>query len=201
MLLVSSCNFLCRINWSQVVSREWRCSWSSADRRCSNYIWEINNCVAYQGAFYVRGLTVVLCSKHSEKISQVHCQLIKLIKQQPWNSPYTFRKLSYAWWYWANIKAWQWTNMTPPSEDCVNITILIAVLLIHIFGCMVTIRFTDGRALVIYENYCQSSQNPDLIRYSPTERYLHEIDRTNNRYNYSSFGSDAKHRINWYISP
>ena len=24
------------------VSREWRCSWSSADRRCSNHIWVIN---------------------------------------------------------------------------------------------------------------------------------------------------------------
>ena len=27
------------IYWSQVLSREWRCSWSSADRRCCNYIW------------------------------------------------------------------------------------------------------------------------------------------------------------------
>ena len=45
-------------NWSQVLSREWRCSWSSADRRCSNYIWVINNFTAYQGASYFRGLTV-----------------------------------------------------------------------------------------------------------------------------------------------
>ena len=29
------------------LSREWRCSWSSADRRCSNYIWVINNSIAY----------------------------------------------------------------------------------------------------------------------------------------------------------
>ena len=28
------------------------------DRRCSNYIWVINNCIAYQGAFYLRGLTI-----------------------------------------------------------------------------------------------------------------------------------------------
>ena len=27
--------------------REWRCSWSSADRRCSNYIWVIDNSIAY----------------------------------------------------------------------------------------------------------------------------------------------------------
>ena len=35
------------IHWSQVLSREWRCSWSNADRRCSNYIWLINNCITY----------------------------------------------------------------------------------------------------------------------------------------------------------
>ena len=47
MFLVSSCSCLCPIHWSQVLSREWRCSWSSADRRCCNYIWVINNCIAY----------------------------------------------------------------------------------------------------------------------------------------------------------
>ena len=26
--------------------REWRCSWSSADRRCSNYLWVITNFIA-----------------------------------------------------------------------------------------------------------------------------------------------------------
>ena len=41
-----------------VLSREWRCSWSSAHRRCSNCIWVINNSIAYQGATYIRGLTI-----------------------------------------------------------------------------------------------------------------------------------------------
>ena len=41
------CNCLCPFHWSQVLSREWRCSWSSADRRCSNYFWVINNFIAY----------------------------------------------------------------------------------------------------------------------------------------------------------
>ena len=27
--------------------RDWRCSWSSADRRCSSYIWVINNFIAH----------------------------------------------------------------------------------------------------------------------------------------------------------
>ena len=43
VFLISSCNCLFPIHWSQVLSREWRYSWSSADRRCSNYFWVINN--------------------------------------------------------------------------------------------------------------------------------------------------------------
>ena len=38
----SSYSWLCPIYWSQVLSREWRCSQSSADRRFSRYIWVIN---------------------------------------------------------------------------------------------------------------------------------------------------------------
>ena len=36
-------------------SGEWRCSWSSADRRCSNYIWVIINLISVP---YIRDLTV-----------------------------------------------------------------------------------------------------------------------------------------------
>ena len=43
MFLVSSCSCIWAIYWGHVLSREWRCSWSSADRRCSKYIWVINN--------------------------------------------------------------------------------------------------------------------------------------------------------------
>ena len=59
MFLVSSCSCLRSIHWSQVLSWEWRCSWSSANRRCSNYIWVINNFIAYQGATYIRGFTAI----------------------------------------------------------------------------------------------------------------------------------------------
>ena len=41
MFLVSYCSCLYPARWSQVLSREWRCCYSSADRRCSNYIWVI----------------------------------------------------------------------------------------------------------------------------------------------------------------
>ena len=54
MILVSSCICLCPIH----LSREWRCSWSSADRRCSVYIWVINNLIACKGVSYIRDLTV-----------------------------------------------------------------------------------------------------------------------------------------------
>ena len=59
MIPVSSCNCLCPIHWNQVLNRERRCGWSSADRQCSNYIWVINKFAAYQGAKYTRGLAVI----------------------------------------------------------------------------------------------------------------------------------------------
>ena len=37
MCFASACSCLCLIHWIQVLSREWRCSWSSTDRRCFNY--------------------------------------------------------------------------------------------------------------------------------------------------------------------
>ena len=50
--------------WSQVLEWrclkhvEWRLSWSSADRRCSNFIWVISNFIANSGVTYIRGLIV-----------------------------------------------------------------------------------------------------------------------------------------------
>ena len=64
MFLVSSCSCLCPIQWNQVLSRDWRCSWSSAGRRCSSYIWMINKCIAYLAAIYIRCLTVRIDSEH-----------------------------------------------------------------------------------------------------------------------------------------
>ena len=60
MIRVPSYSCLCPIYWSHVLSRKWRCSWSSADRRCSNYmyIWVINDLIAKLGATYIRDLTV-----------------------------------------------------------------------------------------------------------------------------------------------
>ena len=52
-VFVSSCSCICAIYWSQVLSREWRCIWNSADRRCCpNYIWVISSSIGYYDAAY-----------------------------------------------------------------------------------------------------------------------------------------------------
>ena len=72
MFLVSSCSCLCPIHWSQMSSWERTCSWSSADRQCSNYIWVINNFIAYQGAFYIRDIRVGCCGVTSTNNGPFH---------------------------------------------------------------------------------------------------------------------------------
>ena len=78
MFLVSSCCCLCPIHWSQVLSREWRCSWSSADSRCSNYIWVINNFTA-SGATYIynrfegNSLALEWCDYHFNSLALGIC--------------------------------------------------------------------------------------------------------------------------------
>ena len=59
-LNVSQLGLQLSLHNSQVFSGEWRCSWSSAERRCSNYIWVINNFIAYSSASYIRDLMVLL---------------------------------------------------------------------------------------------------------------------------------------------
>ena len=76
MFFVSPCCCYCPIHWSQVLGREWRCSWSSADRRCSNYIWVVNNFIAYKGVPYIRGFTVHVlqnCMHILWDVFQLHC--------------------------------------------------------------------------------------------------------------------------------
>ena len=46
------------IHWRQALCREWRCRCCSADRRCSNNTWLINDFIAYEGATYLSVLTV-----------------------------------------------------------------------------------------------------------------------------------------------
>ena len=47
-----------------MLSQGWRCSWNSADRRCSNYIWVINTFIPHKGAAYIRYLMVFIICSH-----------------------------------------------------------------------------------------------------------------------------------------
>ena len=51
-----------------MLSRKWRCSWSSTDSRCSNYIWGINNFIAHRGASYMLLMRLLLICSFSEHI-------------------------------------------------------------------------------------------------------------------------------------
>ena len=53
MFFVSACSCLCAIYWRQVLSEEWRCSWSRAHRQCFNYISIINNWIIYWSVPYI----------------------------------------------------------------------------------------------------------------------------------------------------
>ena len=64
MFLVSACSCLCAMHWSQVLSGEWRCNWSSADRRCFNYIWVINIFINLLKCTYIRDLRYVKLCRH-----------------------------------------------------------------------------------------------------------------------------------------
>ena len=60
MFLFLSCNCLCPIHWSQALSQKWRCSGSSTNRRCSNYIWVRDTFFTYWSATYIRGFTACI---------------------------------------------------------------------------------------------------------------------------------------------
>ena len=72
MILLSSCSCFCPIHWSQLLSRQWRCSWGSADRWCSNYIWVISKSIAYQGASYIRYMTVLVIMRTGYILRVLH---------------------------------------------------------------------------------------------------------------------------------
>ena len=85
--LNSSCRCLCPIHWSQVLSLEWRCSWSSAHRRCSNYIEVISNFIAYKGVAYIWGLMASIFKLISRiDILSTSCEIG--LRWVPWEPPW-----------------------------------------------------------------------------------------------------------------
>ena len=65
-----------------MLSRGWRCSWNSADRRSSNFIWVINNLISYLSTSYIRDLTVhfiqwmIMIKKNADSgLPNIHCNV------------------------------------------------------------------------------------------------------------------------------
>ena len=98
-ILIVSWGCLCRIPWSQMLSREWRCSWSSADRRCSNYIWVIDNFIAYWGATYIRGFYDILMQRFTIvyfaiffRAALIGNKAVMLLSKCQWSYPERYRQ-------------------------------------------------------------------------------------------------------------
>ena len=99
----------CPIHWSQVIGREWRYSWSSADRRCSNYIWVIYNFIAYLGVSYNKRFD----GRSSWLESQIiNIKLKKNHQKVPGPPP---KLLAKYWWTGVNFQHWL-VPQTPLSE-------------------------------------------------------------------------------------
>ena len=119
MILVSSCICLCPIYWSQVLSRGWRCSWSGADRRCSNYIWVINNLIAYYGASVIRDLTVYIQAHTHICVYMLDCSVGLLLQVRTGiihlqQIPFTWANSQTHKCYW--LRPWLIIGLRPANE-------------------------------------------------------------------------------------
>ena len=124
MFLVSCCSCLSLIHWSQMLSREWRCSWSRTDRQC---VYRKAGCIPAQfgcdtniwplellGGYYRRTLTFLGLRKtiqpmvYQLKIDLHHKHVIMAHQCKQGFSPFTVcpyscsRHTS----QWANEKYW-----------------------------------------------------------------------------------------------
>ena len=128
MPLVSSGNCLYPIRWSQMLSWEWRCSWSSADRRCSNYIWVINNLNAYYSASYIRALTVYSLARRVYKM----CDYLVLMTYVEFFSPKSTPS------HWSVSRLLVQTGVTPlpPAPPSPAIIHLAGVASVHTALCL-----------------------------------------------------------------
>ena len=81
MFLVSSCSCLCPIHWSQVLCWEWRCIWSSADRRSAMLQLHLND-----QQFYCLGCGLYQ-RLYGRSISPISCKITSLtLEQSPYQS-------------------------------------------------------------------------------------------------------------------
>ena len=111
--LVLSCGCLRPIHLSQMLSLEWRYSRSRAKRRCSNYIWVINNFIAYKGATYIRSLTVRVFLLQA--IMANTCRYIHPWEQMLYNEPYNWNIKIVAVTIFSSMQGWKDVKSQPQT--------------------------------------------------------------------------------------
>ena len=149
MFFVSSCSCLCQIHWSQVLSWEWRCSWSSADRRCSNYTWLINNYSPRWGAAYIRGLTVLLLGTYAHR----SCMLGLLFSGNGFLTSYTIFIYRSMWIIrsnpWCRMSSFNMTKL----QTLIHIWLYVSVNLVCSIYLLITRPVNDPQ---IYGDLCST---------------------------------------------
>ena len=159
MFLVTSCSCLCPIHWNQVLSKKLKCSWSSADSRCSNYIWVINKFIAYKGATYIRGLPVHQWLSPSIHLVQDCCITIAIaILHKAINILISYkmnRSLSYFLGYICNDRFRSSLEMEFPfynSLDFIWSRLSVFLISIHRQGIL-CVTFDEGQHGLLHCNY------------------------------------------------
>ena len=132
MILIWSCSCPCAIHWSQVLSREWRCSWSSAGRRCSDYIWVINNFIAYYDATYIRGLMVIEFCLWGIPTDRKDSHTIFTLMILIWTHQVLQEGARFSWKFWI-VFCWKWHHVKLiNSWNYCSKNILIYIMIYHI---------------------------------------------------------------------
>ena len=110
-----------------VLNREWRCSWSSADRRCSNYFWMIKNFIAYKGAPYIIDFTVTTTKHNKTWLNRIH------ISYSTWGGS-TLTHTSYNIVFLSFLMFCRWTPSPWHRVDMWSATLIVGVKRMVIYG-------------------------------------------------------------------
>ena len=157
MFLVSSCICLCPIHWSQVLRQEWRCSWSSADRQCSNNIWGINNFIAYQVATYIRGFMVciIFLQKHYLVISLL--TMCHFVFHVPSVSEFNIQVYFASWRTWIRYVKHVTERYSPLTSMCNAKTANVSIIP-HVWDLtkIHVMSLPHGIALIVFKQYFHS---------------------------------------------
>ena len=144
-----------------MLSWKWRCSWSSADRWCSNYIYVINYFIAYKGATYMRGFTVVCSLKKSQLHYKTSLPQMTLISPQP-------SQIFDSIWDYVSICI---DLLTPYGQEPISLRICLLAILIRRKHPLAVIHLLAIKSLQIFARATVVSGAKALLRPIRWKRY------------------------------